>query len=88
MVTTSDGFFTVSNPLLTFTISSPAKSLELGLIKLLIADACLASTETIVPANNKYSGLVSNLPAPLYAATPVSSNALAVARTCVLSFKI
>ncbi|MNG22147.1 hypothetical protein D3C84_1066030 [compost metagenome] len=48
-----DGSFASSNPVDIFTISSPAKSFEFGLIKLLIADACLASTETIFPANNR-----------------------------------
>ena len=72
MASTSEGFLTTSSPVLGSTTSSPAKSLEFGLIKLLIAEACRASTETILPANNRYPGLVSNLPAPLYAATPVS----------------
>ena len=48
-----EGSLATSNPVDALTISSPAKSLELGLIKLLIAEACLASTETIFPANNK-----------------------------------
>ena len=50
---TSDGFFLTSSPVMVSTTSSPAKSLEFGFIKLLIADACLASTETILPARSK-----------------------------------
>ena len=48
-----EGSLATSKPVEVFTISSPAKSLEFGLIKLLIAEACLASTETIFPANNR-----------------------------------
>ena len=48
-----EGSFAASNPVEALTISSPAKSFEFGLIKLRIAAACLASTETIFPANNK-----------------------------------
>jgi hypothetical protein len=33
--------------------SLPAKSAELGFIRLLMAEACLASTDTIFPASNK-----------------------------------
>ncbi|MNY33199.1 hypothetical protein D3C86_1674630 [compost metagenome] len=48
-----DGSLATSNPVEVLIISSPAKSFEFGLIKLLMAEACLASTETIFPANNK-----------------------------------
>jgi hypothetical protein len=50
---TCEGFFITSKPVVVFITSSPAKSAELGFIKLRIAEACLASTETIFPANNR-----------------------------------
>ena len=48
-----EGFCAKSNPVVVLIISSPAKSAEFGLIKLRIAEACLASTDTIFPANSK-----------------------------------
>jgi hypothetical protein len=48
-----DGLTACPSPLEAVTTSSPAKSADPGLIRLLIADACLASIDTILPARTR-----------------------------------
>ena len=63
-ITISLGSLATSSPLALIT-SSPENAAVPGLIKSLIAAACLASTETIFPASTKYAGLEIYLPAAL-----------------------